>query len=192
MTTSATLFQANALSDNPRDWKGEIGLMNSQSTSVVFTLETLTNWLKTLQIEVDANLSEFKNLPKFAQLGKMTAGSPPEPGEHRGTPTGGRLELYSDRTTHLANSSSRITDTGLSERVRGFYDGTHAQSTAFVTCARVRPAGDHASRSTANLSSAGDRTSRSSTSQFKQATARHHGLADRRLHPYETRATTYR
>lgn len=50
-------FKPVSLSDNPRHWKGDIGLMNTSNTSVVFTIESLIAFLKTHQVEVDSNLN---------------------------------------------------------------------------------------------------------------------------------------
>ncbi|KAK9897826.1 hypothetical protein P389DRAFT_169843 [Cystobasidium minutum MCA 4210] len=65
-------FTPVSVSDNARLWKGDIGLMNTSKTNVVFTIDSLIAFLKTHQIEVDSNLNEFKNLPKYASFGTMS------------------------------------------------------------------------------------------------------------------------
>lgn len=50
-------FTPIAVDDNPKCWKGDIGLLNSSSTNVVFSIDSLVGFLKTLQVEVDSNLT---------------------------------------------------------------------------------------------------------------------------------------
>jgi hypothetical protein len=57
LNASPGAFKPIELSDNPRAWKGDIGLMNSSKTSVVFTIDSLVSFLKTVHVEVDSNLN---------------------------------------------------------------------------------------------------------------------------------------
>lgn len=71
MSSKALAFTPRKLSDDPRQWKGELGLMNVETTTVAITLEGLMLWLKTLNVEVDPNLTELRLLPKYAQIGQL-------------------------------------------------------------------------------------------------------------------------
>lgn len=54
----ASTFSPIALSDDPRSWKAEIGLLNPDTTAVSFdSLNELIRWLKTLSVDVDSNLT---------------------------------------------------------------------------------------------------------------------------------------
>ena len=87
-TMSSRIFTPRAMSSNPRDWLGEIGLLNAEHTAVTISLADLLRWLRTLSVEIDPNMSQLKQLPKFAQLGTMAeaaqaaaaAASAPTPG----------------------------------------------------------------------------------------------------------------
>lgn len=68
----SSTFTHKALGDDPKEWKYEIGLLPA-STNVVFTVESLLNFLKTLSIEISPNYTELKSLPKYAQFGKLDA-----------------------------------------------------------------------------------------------------------------------
>lgn len=54
----ASTFSPITLSDDPRSWKAEIGLLNPDQTAVSFdSLNDLIRWLKTLSVDVDSNLT---------------------------------------------------------------------------------------------------------------------------------------
>ncbi|KAL7005184.1 hypothetical protein EMMF5_005293 [Cystobasidiomycetes sp. EMM_F5] len=76
MSSKALAFTPRKLSDDPRQWKGELGLMNVETTTVAITLEGLMLWLKTLNVEVDPNLTELRLLPKYAQIGQLDNNAP--------------------------------------------------------------------------------------------------------------------
>ncbi|KNZ57957.1 hypothetical protein VP01_2031g4 [Puccinia sorghi] len=97
---SQTFTPTAKFSTNERDWQAELGTsalnkhpsMLPWTTSIVFTKESLVRFLKTLDLEVDPNMSqvkkkinkqigpptlfcpELKKLPKFATCGVLSEG----------------------------------------------------------------------------------------------------------------------
>ena len=62
----ASTFSPIQLSDDPRSWKAEIGLLNPETHAVAFNnLNDLVRWLKTLSVDVDSNLT--RQFPSFGQ-----------------------------------------------------------------------------------------------------------------------------
>lgn len=74
--SSSSVFVSTPMSDDPKHWKAELGLMNISTTHVSMTLENMISFLKTLSIEVDSNFTQLKLLPRYAALGKMSALEP--------------------------------------------------------------------------------------------------------------------
>ncbi|PLW07236.1 hypothetical protein PCANC_17157 [Puccinia coronata f. sp. avenae] len=70
---SQTFTPAAKFSTNERDWQAEIGML-PWTTSIVFSKESLVRFLKTLDLEVDPNMSQLKKLPKFATCGVLSEG----------------------------------------------------------------------------------------------------------------------
>jgi len=70
---SQTFTPTAKFSTNERDWQAEIGML-PWTTSIVFTKESLVRFLKTLDLEVDPNMSQLKKLPKFATCGVLSEG----------------------------------------------------------------------------------------------------------------------
>lgn len=68
----SSIFMHKPLGEDPKEWKYEIGLLPS-STNVVFTVESLLLFLKSMSVEVSPNYTELKSLPKYAQFGKLDA-----------------------------------------------------------------------------------------------------------------------
>jgi hypothetical protein len=62
----ASTFSPVQLSDDPRSWKAEIGLLNPDTHAVAFgSINDLVRWLKTLSVDVDSNLTrQFKTFEK--------------------------------------------------------------------------------------------------------------------------------
>ncbi|EFP79144.1 uncharacterized protein PGTG_05465 [Puccinia graminis f. sp. tritici CRL 75-36-700-3] len=70
---SQTFTPSTKFSTNERDWQAEIGML-PWTTSIVFTKESLVRFLKTMDLEVDPNMSQLKKLPKFATCGVLSEG----------------------------------------------------------------------------------------------------------------------
>ncbi|KAF8892697.1 hypothetical protein BD779DRAFT_1510447 [Infundibulicybe gibba] len=64
-----------------RDWPASIGMMDWDSTSVVFTKRSLIEFLKYTGTTVDPNFSNIAKLPRYATFGKMTD-APPDAGSN--------------------------------------------------------------------------------------------------------------
>ena len=70
---SQTFTPTAKFSSNERNWQAEIGML-PWTTSIVFTKESLVRFLKTLDVEVDPNMSQLKKLPKFGTCGVLSEG----------------------------------------------------------------------------------------------------------------------
>ncbi|KAH9448781.1 hypothetical protein Pst134EA_028078 [Puccinia striiformis f. sp. tritici] len=70
---SQTFTPTAKFSINERDWQAEIGML-PWTTSIVFTIELLVRFLKTLDVKVDLNMSQLKKLPKFGTCGVLSEG----------------------------------------------------------------------------------------------------------------------
>jgi len=57
-----------------RDWPADLGMLDWDNTSIVFTKRTLVEFLKYTGTTVDTNFSNIGKLPRYARFGKL---SPP-------------------------------------------------------------------------------------------------------------------
>ncbi|KAF8163017.1 hypothetical protein B0H34DRAFT_693732 [Crassisporium funariophilum] len=58
-----------------RDWPANLGMLDWDSTSIVFTKRTLIEFLKYTGTTVDPNFTNIGKLPRYAKFGKLTAPS---------------------------------------------------------------------------------------------------------------------
>ncbi|TRM61699.1 hypothetical protein BD626DRAFT_500213 [Schizophyllum amplum] len=56
-----------------REWAVNLGIMDWDSTSIVFTKRTLIEFLKYTGTTVDTNFQNIQKLPKYATFGKISA-----------------------------------------------------------------------------------------------------------------------
>ncbi|EJF62553.1 hypothetical protein DICSQDRAFT_135514 [Dichomitus squalens LYAD-421 SS1] len=61
-----------------RDWPAQLGLLDWDSTSIVFTKRSLLEFLKYAGVSVDTNFTNIQKLPRYAQFGKLASGPPAE------------------------------------------------------------------------------------------------------------------
>ncbi|KAI0702332.1 hypothetical protein BC835DRAFT_1321590 [Cytidiella melzeri] len=72
---SQTFTPANVIDmTKERDWAANIGMMDWDSTRIVFTKRTLIEFLRYTGTTVDTNFSNVSKLPKFATFGKLGEG----------------------------------------------------------------------------------------------------------------------
>ncbi|CAK5279588.1 unnamed protein product [Mycena citricolor] len=64
---------------NEKDWAANLGMLDWDSTNIVFTKRTLIEFLKYTGTTVDTNFANIQKLPKYAKFGKIegTGGSSP-------------------------------------------------------------------------------------------------------------------
>lgn len=62
--------------NNERDWAPRIGMMDWDSTQIVFTKRTLLEFLKYTGTTVDTNFSNISKLPRYAKFGKFSSDAP--------------------------------------------------------------------------------------------------------------------
>ncbi|KII88782.1 hypothetical protein PLICRDRAFT_699095 [Plicaturopsis crispa FD-325 SS-3] len=63
-----------------RDWGANLGMLDWDSTRIVFTKRQLIEFLKYTGTTVDTNFSNISKLPRYAQFGKLsTAAAAPAP-----------------------------------------------------------------------------------------------------------------
>jgi len=58
-----------------REWAGTIGMLDWDTTKIVFTKRQLVDFLKYTGVTVDVNAGNISRLPKYASFGKLVAGS---------------------------------------------------------------------------------------------------------------------
>ncbi|EIW60726.1 uncharacterized protein TRAVEDRAFT_146360 [Trametes versicolor FP-101664 SS1] len=58
--------------DKERDWPANLGMLDWDSTSVVFTKRSLLEFLKYAGITVDPNFTNIQKLPRYATFGKLS------------------------------------------------------------------------------------------------------------------------
>ncbi|KAI0747702.1 hypothetical protein C8Q80DRAFT_1168151 [Daedaleopsis nitida] len=57
-----------------RDWPAQLGMLDWDSTSIVFTKRSLLEFLKYAGVTVDPNFTNIQKLPRYAQFGKLSGG----------------------------------------------------------------------------------------------------------------------
>ncbi|KAK7020409.1 hypothetical protein R3P38DRAFT_2968836 [Favolaschia claudopus] len=55
-----------------RDWANNLGMLDWDSTSIVFTKRSLLDFLKTIDVTVDTNFQNISKLPRYAKFGKIS------------------------------------------------------------------------------------------------------------------------
>jgi len=56
---------------NEKDWAANLGMLDWDNTSIVFTKRSLIDFLKYAGITADPNFSNIQKLPRFAEFGKV-------------------------------------------------------------------------------------------------------------------------
>ncbi|KAJ6455842.1 hypothetical protein C8R45DRAFT_1035889 [Mycena sanguinolenta] len=75
---------------NERDWANNLGMLDWDSTSIIFTKRSLMEFLKYTGTTVDTNFNNIQKLPRYVKFGKISdadSGSPaanPAPGASAG------------------------------------------------------------------------------------------------------------
>ncbi|KAI0781297.1 hypothetical protein BD413DRAFT_504258 [Trametes elegans] len=73
---SATFTPSNTIDPaKERDWPAQLGMLDWDSTNIVFTKRTLIEFLKYAGVTVDTNFSNIQKLPRYAKFGKITGGA---------------------------------------------------------------------------------------------------------------------
>ncbi|OBZ75613.1 hypothetical protein A0H81_04713 [Grifola frondosa] len=77
---SSTNFTPSNIVDmtKERDWPANLGMLDWDNTSIVFTKRSLLEFLKYAGVTVDPNFINIQKLPRYAQFGKLD-GSPSSP-----------------------------------------------------------------------------------------------------------------
>jgi len=58
-----------------KDWQSNLGMLDWDSTNIVFTKRTLIEFLKYTGTTVDPNFTNISKLPRYAKFGTLTASS---------------------------------------------------------------------------------------------------------------------
>ncbi|KAJ7349446.1 hypothetical protein DFH08DRAFT_144456 [Mycena albidolilacea] len=61
---------------NERDWANNLGMLDWDSTSIVFTKRSLMEFLKYTGTTVDTNFNNIQKLPRYVKFGKISGSSP--------------------------------------------------------------------------------------------------------------------
>ncbi|KAJ7715941.1 hypothetical protein DFH07DRAFT_862496 [Mycena maculata] len=72
----ATFSQTSPISDSEKDWAANLGMLDWDTTQIVFTKRTLMEFLKYTGTTVDTNFANIQKLPRYAKFGKITDGAP--------------------------------------------------------------------------------------------------------------------
>ncbi|KAI0654721.1 hypothetical protein C8Q70DRAFT_1024881 [Cubamyces menziesii] len=59
-----------------RDWPAKLGMLDWDSTNIVFTKRSLLEFLKYAGVTVDPNFTNIQKLPRYAKFGKISSESP--------------------------------------------------------------------------------------------------------------------
>ncbi|KAJ7632362.1 hypothetical protein FB45DRAFT_912243 [Roridomyces roridus] len=59
---------------NEKDWPANLGMLDWDSTNIVFTKRSLMEFLKYTGTTVDTNFANIQKLPKYAKFGKISDG----------------------------------------------------------------------------------------------------------------------
>ncbi|KAI0350108.1 hypothetical protein OH77DRAFT_1507173 [Trametes cingulata] len=69
----ATFAPSDAIDmSKERDWPANLGMMDWDSTSIVFTKRSLLEFLKYAGVTVDPNFTNIQKLPRYAKFGKLS------------------------------------------------------------------------------------------------------------------------
>ncbi|KAF8633747.1 hypothetical protein AX17_004403 [Amanita inopinata Kibby_2008] len=68
-----------------KEWPANLGMLDWDSTSIVFTKRSLIEFLKYTGITVDTNFNNINKLPRYAKFGRLTAAA--DAGESSQSPT---------------------------------------------------------------------------------------------------------
>ncbi|KIM48951.1 hypothetical protein M413DRAFT_438128 [Hebeloma cylindrosporum] len=71
----SSTFTPSAVVDisKERDWPADLGMLDWDNTSIVFTKRTLVEFLKYTGTTVDTNFNNIAKLPGYAKFGKLSA-----------------------------------------------------------------------------------------------------------------------
>ncbi|TDL27194.1 hypothetical protein BD410DRAFT_782269 [Rickenella mellea] len=81
MATSTQSFERTDAIDmtKEKDWSHQLGLMDWDSTRIVFTKRSLVEFLKYTGVTIDTNYTNISKLPRYAQFGKLVVEDPLAP-----------------------------------------------------------------------------------------------------------------
>ncbi|PAV24390.1 hypothetical protein PNOK_0145800 [Pyrrhoderma noxium] len=86
---SQTFTPSDAIDVNKeKDWAANIGMMDWDSTSIVFTKRSLIEFLKYTGITVDTNFTNISKLPRYAKFGKISGSVTQTSGDFSATSAG--------------------------------------------------------------------------------------------------------
>jgi hypothetical protein len=70
---SATFTPSDAIDmSREKEWSASLGMLDWDTTNIVFTKRSLIEFLKYTGLSVDTNFSNISKLPKYAKFGKMS------------------------------------------------------------------------------------------------------------------------
>ncbi|XP_006458415.1 hypothetical protein AGABI2DRAFT_183454 [Agaricus bisporus var. bisporus H97] len=94
---SATFTPSNAIDmSNERTWPADLGMLDWDSTNIVFTKRSLIEFLKYTGITVDPNFGTIAKLPRYAKFGKISesAGSSAEQATDNVDPSSSHANIF--------------------------------------------------------------------------------------------------
>lgn len=99
-----------------KEWQAALGMLDWDSTSIVFTKRSLIEFLKYTGTTVDTNLNNIAKLPRYAKFGKISE------------PTGASSEASADADNSIEASTSTTSSGGFrpTRRVREPPGGAHS------------------------------------------------------------------
>ncbi|TFL06862.1 hypothetical protein BDV98DRAFT_556823 [Pterulicium gracile] len=62
-----------------REWSSQLGMLDWDTTSIVFTKRSLIEFLRYTGTTVDTNFANVQKLPRYAKFGKISVSDEPEP-----------------------------------------------------------------------------------------------------------------
>ncbi|KAH8102850.1 hypothetical protein BXZ70DRAFT_752540 [Cristinia sonorae] len=125
-----------------RDWAASIGMMDWDSTSIVFTKRSLLEFLKYTGTTVDTNYSNIQKLPRYAKFGKITEAAPETEASAEGETAASTTEANTDADESKPSRRVRSPPGGETHDLFGHYVDDDALANA--------PPTDNASKSDAS------------------------------------------
>ncbi|KAJ7109126.1 hypothetical protein C8R44DRAFT_801717 [Mycena epipterygia] len=71
MSSPSTFTPTSPVSSSERDWAANLGMLDWDTTSIVFTKRSLLDFLKYTGTTVDTNFANIQKLPRYVKFGKI-------------------------------------------------------------------------------------------------------------------------
>ncbi|KZT03402.1 uncharacterized protein LAESUDRAFT_729215 [Laetiporus sulphureus 93-53] len=114
--------------EKEKEWAANLGMMDWDTTNIVFTKRSLLEFLKYAGVTVDPNFTKIQKLPKYARFGKLSSApaegpsEPPPPIAAEASPAAVVVHAQSTQPAFRPTRRVRTAPGGITHDIFGVHD----------------------------------------------------------------------